>query len=161
MGRQALFCHFEHRFLGWIMSQYEELLADLAPRIMGAFHSVGKRHSEQEQLTMRQFQALVIVNTSEKLSISAFCEKLGLAASTGTELANRMIASGHFAKQSESLDKRQVYLTVTSHGVEALVQRKKDMIDLFARLIEPMSVEERQTFSGAFDTIWKIISKYY
>ncbi|HPN44359.1 MAG TPA: MarR family transcriptional regulator [bacterium] len=143
------------------MNRYEEKLADLAPRIMGAFHSVGKRHAEHEQLTMRQFQALVIVNTSENLSISAFCEKLGLAASTGTELANRMIASGYFAKQSESPDKRQVYLKVTPHGLQALELRKRDMIDLFARLIEPMSAEERQTFAEAFDTIWKIISRYY
>ncbi len=143
------------------MNRYAEMLAELAPHIMGAFHSVGKRHSESEQLTMRQFQALVIVNTSENLSISAFCEKLGLAASTGTELANRMIASGHFAKQSDSPDKRQVYLSVTPHGLQALELRKKDMTDLFTRLIEPMSAEERQTFAGAFDTIWKIISKYY
>jgi hypothetical protein len=68
-----------------------ERLAALAPKIMGAFHDLGQQHPKGEKVSMRQYQALIVLHTNQSLTLSQFCEKLALAPSTGTELANRLI----------------------------------------------------------------------
>ncbi|MBN2413932.1 winged helix-turn-helix transcriptional regulator [candidate division KSB1 bacterium] len=135
-------------------------LAEVAPKIMGAFHELGRHHPDhKESLTMRQYQALIIVNAFETLSISDFCTKLNLAASTGTELANRMIALGYFSKGSDSPDKRQVLLTVTKRGIEVLNKRHDDLTDLFVKFIAPFSEQDQIEFVNCFEKIWELIHK--
>ncbi len=135
-------------------------LAELAPKIMGAFHELGRHHPDHsDSLTMRQYQALIILNAFQTLSISDFCLKLNLAASTGTELANRMIGLGYFNKASDSPDKRQVLLTVTESGNEVLNKRHKELTDLFITFISPFPEEDQIEFVNSFEKIWQLINK--
>jgi len=137
-----------------------KILAELAPKIMGAFHELGRHHPDHsESLTMRQYQALIILNAFERLSISDFCKKLNLAASTGTELANRMIALDYFKKASDSPDKRQALLTVTENGLKVLNKRHKELTDLFVTFISPFSEQDQIEFVSSFEKIWELINK--
>jgi len=134
-----------------------EILAELAPKIMGAFHDLGPQHPEDEPMTMRQYQALIILHAAGKLTIKEFCEKLNLAASTGTELANRMISLGFFEKKNDSPDKRKAVLTVTSKGLELLQRRKQALTSMFERFLAQFSREDKKEFVESFERIWWII----
>ena len=135
-------------------------LAQLAPKIMGAFHDLGQQHPKGEHLSMRQYQALIIVHANGKLSLKSFCEKLALAPSTGTELANRMIELGFICKVGEEEDRRQAFLTVSEKGLELMRQRQEALTEMFTRFLAPFSEQDRQEFVNSFDTIWKIIQRY-
>jgi DNA-binding MarR family transcriptional regulator len=135
-------------------------LAELAPKIMGAFHDLGQQHPKGEKVSMRQYQALIVLHTNKSLTLSQFCEKLALAPSTGTELANRLIDLGYFSKEEELQDRRQVVLSVTQQGHELLEQRRLALTEMFDRFLRPFSQEERVAFVAAFDTIWSIIKKH-
>ncbi len=144
------------------MSKFEaERLARVAPKIMGAFHHLGRKHSDGEHLTMRQYQAMIITSASGQLSISDFCKQLGLAASTGTELANRMVESGYLKKTQNGPDRRQSYLVLSDDGEQVLRKRQNDMIELFDRLLEPLEDKEQKVLTESFETIWQILGKYY
>ncbi len=136
-------------------------IAELAPKIMGAFHDLGSQHPKGERLSMRQFQALMVLNASEKLTLTQFCEKLSLAPSTGTELANRMIDLEYFNKVGEGKDRRQALLTVTPKGLELLQQRQKMLSMMFENFLEPFSEQDREAFVGSFEYIWDLIKKYH
>lgn len=110
---------------------------------------------------MRQFQALMILNASEKLTLTQFCEKLSLAPSTGTELANRMIDLEYFHKEGEDKDRRQALLTVTPKGLELLQERQKMLSKMFEHFLEPFDEKDREAFVGSFEYIWELIKKYH
>jgi len=137
-----------------------ERMAELAPRIMGAFHDLGPQHPDGETLTMRQYQALIIVYAAEKLTIREFCEKLDLAPSTGTELANRMIASGFLEKSGGEQDRRQAVLRVSEKGCRLLEERRRALTEMFERFLARFSPEDREEFVDSFERIWAIIARY-
>ncbi|NIA28846.1 MAG: hypothetical protein GWP06_02900 [Actinobacteria bacterium] len=135
-------------------------LAEVAPNIMGAFHDLGRQHPEDEKLSMRQFQALIVLNTSGTLSLSQFCKKLALAPSTGTELANRLIALNYFSKVSEHTDKRQAVLTVTPKGLRLMEKRQYALTEMFNQFLDPFTPKDKIKFISSFETIWELIKKY-
>jgi len=137
-----------------------ERMAELAPRIMGAFHDLGPQHPDGETLTMRQYQALIIVYAAERLTIREFCEKLDLAPSTGTELANRMVASGFLEKSGGEQDKRQAVLQVSEKGCRLLEERRRALTQMFERFLDRFSPEDQDEFVRSFEKIWAIIRKY-
>ena len=138
-----------------------ETLAEIAPRIMGAFHRIPRHHPQGEPLTMRQYQALLILKANEQITLTAFCEQLGLAPSTGTELANRMIDSGLFLKCHNTPDRRQTCLKLSEKGNAVLQQRKADMIAMFEQLLKPLDEKDRKILTESFAAIWEILQKYY
>jgi DNA-binding MarR family transcriptional regulator len=136
-------------------------LAELAPKIMNAFHDLGRQHPADEKLSMRQFQALIILNTSESLTLSQLCSKLSLAASTGTELVNRMIELGYIQKAHEHKDQRQVMLTVAPKGLELMKQRQQALTEMFTNFLSEFPAEEQKNFVCYFEKIWEFIQKYH
>ena len=136
-------------------------IAELAPKIMGAFHDLGQQHPKGERLSMRQFQALIVLNASGKLTLTQFCEKLTLAPSTGTELANRMIDLEYFHKEGEGEDRRQALLTVTPKGLELLQQRQEALGQMFNHFLAPFNENDKETFVSSFELIWELIKKYH
>lgn len=136
-------------------------LAELAPKIMNAFHDLGRQHPSGEKLSMRQFQALIILKTSQSLTLSQLCNKLSLAASTGTELVNRMIDLDYIQKAHEQKDQRQVLLSVAAKGFELMEQRKQALTDMFSKFLTKFPAEEQKNFVCCFEKIWEFIQKYH
>lgn len=134
-------------------------LAELAPKIMNAFHDLGRQHPQGENLSMRQFQALIILNANEQLTLSKLCNKLSLAPSTGTELVNRMISLGFIQKSPENKDQRQVNLTLTQKGVELLKARQAALTTMFETFFSEFSDSDKDEFVECFERIWKLIEK--
>ena len=141
------------------MQNISERLADLIPKIMGAFHDLGQQHPKGI-LTMRQYQALIVLHANQRLTLMQFCDKLSLAPSTGTELVDRLIDLGFFQKEEEAHDRRQVVLSVTSKGIELLRQRRRALSEMFERYLEPFSENDRQKFYESFAAVWRLIEHY-
>ena len=138
-----------------------EQLALLTPKVMGAFHDMRQPYSEGGQLTMRQYQALIIIGAKGSLTITELCEKLNLAASTGTELINRMISAGYVEKSVESKDRRHMAVSIGDKGKELLRERHEALTKMFEKFMLPFSEKERLEFVAAFERIWSIISRHY
>lgn len=135
-------------------------LAEMAPKIMNAFHDLGRQHPAGERLSMRQFQALIILHASGQLTLSQFCEKLTLAPSTGTELVNRMIELGFIEKGAEKRDQRLATLSVSLKGIELLEQRREALTEMFTRFLGPFNAEDKLQFVSCFEKVWELIAKY-
>ncbi len=141
------------------MSSKGKQLAELAPKIMGAFHDLGQQHPKGERLSMRQYQALIVLNANETLTLTQFCQKLSLAPSTGTELANRLIDLGYFRKEGETEDRRHMLLRVTEQGLKLLKERQAVLTEMFDSFLEAFPPEDQERFIGAFEEIWQLIKK--
>lgn len=135
-------------------------LAEIALRIMNAFHDLGRQHPDNSKLSMRQYQAMILIHTSGKLSLSQLCEKLSLAPSTGTELVNRLINLGYLQKKHQTEDQRQVKLCLTKKGEKVFLERQKVLSDMINRFLAPFSPEDREKFIDHFENLWRLIAKY-
>jgi len=135
-------------------------LAELAPKIMNAFHDLGRQHPEKSKLSMRQYQAMIILHASNTLSLSQLCKKLALAPSTGTELVNRLINLGYLEKKPEPADQRQVKLCLTKKGEKVVSKRRKVLSEMITRFLSAFSEEDRTLFVDYFEKIWDLIVKY-
>jgi len=132
-------------------------LAVLAPRIMGAFHGLNRRHAAGTPVTMRQYQTLILLSVQGHLTATELCDKLMLAASTGTELVNRLLQLGLVEKHSEEADRRQVGIQLTAAGREVMEQRQRDMVMMFESMLNNFSTEEAAELVGAFEKIANLL----
>ncbi len=137
-----------------------ERLAELAPRIMNAFHDLGRHQPDNIKLSMRQYQALIILHANQTLTLSQLSSKLNLAPSTGTELVNRLINLGYLEKSTEKEDQRQVNLFLTKKGEQILSTRKKAVSEMINRFLSSFSESDRKKFVDYFEKIWELIAKY-
>ncbi len=136
-------------------------LAELTPRIMGAFHQLRAHAPRHDDMTMRQFQALIILSTRQPMRQSDLNLALGLAASTGTELAHRLIDMGCVEKRSGETDRRQTTLRLTAEGERRMLERRTAMVKAFEFFIAPFDETDREAFVEAFEQIWSLIQRYH
>jgi DNA-binding MarR family transcriptional regulator len=135
-------------------------LAELAPRIMGAFHQMRAHAPRHDDMTMRQFQALIILSTRQPMQQSDLNMALGLAASTGTELVTRLIDMGCVEKSHGQGDRRQTVLRLTEAGERRMQERRTAMVKAFEMFIAPFDESDRKAFVDAFEQIWTLIQRY-
>lgn len=138
-------------------SELAKKMADLAPRIMASFHQLREMGTQQPHLTMRHYQTLVILETNGPQTMTQLCRQLNLAASTGTELVNRMISLSFIEKNERERDRRQVMLSLAPLGRQVLRQRRDMLIAMFDRYLATLPQDDRTAFVDSFETIWRII----
>ena len=143
------------------IGEQAQKLAELAPRIMGAFHNLNRHHEGSSQVTMRQYQTLILLSVHGHLTVSELCEKLALAPSTCTELVNRLLQLGLLQKHSEEVDRRQVGLLLTEEGVAVMQQRQRDVVVMFERLLENFSPQEAGELVGSFQKIHDLLMAHF
>ena len=142
-------------------SEQAHKLAMLAPKIMGAFHSLNRHHPSGAAITMRQYQTLILLSVHTHLTVSELCEKLTLAASTCTELVNRLLQLGFVEKHSEEVDRRQVGIHLTDLGREVMEQRQRDVVAMFEGLLAQFTAEEAAELVGSFEKIQTLLQAHF
>jgi len=123
----------------------------------------------EDDLTLVQYRALVLLATRGEQRPSDLAEALGVRPSTGTRLCDRLVAKGFVHRATSRESRRQITLTVTPAG-RALVRavtarRRKEII----RIVERLPNDERKRLRvalGAFadaageialpDDAWKL-----
>lgn len=138
--------------------QGAQRLAEVVPQLMSAFHDFRRPQDGARSLTMRHFQALVLLSVRGEMTVTDLCDRLHLAPSTGSELAQRMIALGLVQKSYENIDRREVSLKLTDLGLDTFQQRKLELVQIFQGLLERFSAHDQDRLLQAFDTIWEIMS---
>ncbi|MBN2356866.1 MarR family transcriptional regulator [candidate division KSB1 bacterium] len=138
-------------------SAHAEELAELALKIMSAFHDLDRHHEQPQTLTMRQYQAMILLSVNDQLTVSELCEKLTLAPSTGTELVNRLLQLGYVAKQTADVDRRVVGLSLTNKGRRVLQQRQQDIITMLSSFLQKFEESEEEELLRSFRRIYELM----
>lgn len=134
-----------------------ERLAALAPRIMNVFHSHRPRQRSGDGLSMRQYQALIILGASGGLGVSGLCDRLAVASSTGTELVGRLIDMELVEKRRGRRDRRRVLLSLTAAGETVLARRRNDLVDMFDGILDSLPGDARRDFVACFERIGAVV----
>ena len=105
----------------------------------------------EDDLTLVQYRALVLMASHGEQNVSDLAEGLGVHPSTATRLCDRLVAKGLVHRVTSSESRREVTLTVTPAGRGLLrtvtARRRKEII----RIVERLTREERKQLRAAFN----------
>jgi len=79
---------------------------------------------EECNLSPVEFRALSSMSPTDRISAAVFAEKLELSPSRVSRVIDRMVETGLISVESNEKDKRGVYISLTSMGVQ-----QKDLIE--------------------------------
>jgi len=83
---------------------------------------IGRHFASRHDVSANDFRALLYVMVAETagtpLTAGDLRSRMGMSAAAITYLVERMIASGHFRRESDPADRRKVILRVADHGMD-------------------------------------------
>lgn len=105
---------------------------------------IGRLFASRHDVAANDFRALLHVMVAETegvpLTAGDLRRRMGMSAAAITYLVERMIASGHFRRESDPRDRRKVILRVADHGV-----------DVARGFFTPLSERTRAALAGVSD----------
>ncbi len=104
----------------------------------------------EDDVTLVQYRALVLLTTHGELNVSELAEALGVHPSTATRLCDRLVAKDLVHRATSAESRRQIVLTITPAGrslVRAVTARRRREL---TRIIERLPREERQRLRASF-----------
>jgi DNA-binding MarR family transcriptional regulator len=76
-------------------------------------------------ITMAQAKLLYVVTVAGELTMSEVAQRLGVTVSTASGAVDHLVALGLVARADDPLNRRQVHVSVTPSGFEALEQLRE------------------------------------
>lgn len=104
----------------------------------------------EDELTLVQYRALVLLVSPGQQNVSDLAEALGVHPSTATRLCDRLVAKGLVHRATSTESRREINLTVTPAGRAMLrsvtARRRKEI----TRIVERLPAVERTRLRAAF-----------
>ncbi len=117
--------------------QLESLLRDISYWIK----KKGRDALSSVRITLPQFQVLQFVYFGEAINVKDLTHLTGLAASTVSEMVDRLIELTYVTKTQNELDKRQVILRCTRQGASIIRKVIKQRIQSVQEVTKTMKPE--------------------
>ena len=93
-------------------------------------------------LTMAQAKLLYVVTVSGDLSMSEIAGRLGVTISTASGAVDHLVSAGLLSRVDDPANRRQVQVSVTPHGREALEQMRELTVRQLEELLNPLDDAE-------------------
>lgn len=101
-------------------------------------------------VTLQQFRALTVLHESGPHSAASLAAALGIAPSTLTRLANRLVRDGLIDRVTDPEDRRALVLSITRRGTRTADQVKAWRLRALASHFEELRRDDRAAIADAF-----------
>ncbi len=118
-------------------AELESLLRDISYWIK----KKGRDALSSVRITLPQFQVLQLVYFGEAVNVKDVTRLTGLAASTVSEMVDRLVELAYITKTQNKLDKRQVILKCTRHGASIIRKVIRQRVQSVQEVTEQMKPE--------------------
>lgn len=113
------------------------------------------RGSDSPQLNFGQLRMLEMLH-HRAWTLSDLAERHHVAASTMSRTMDVLVKRDWVERRSHPEDRRQVLLTLTGDGLEALVEMRRSAAETITQLIERLSDGERERLYGGLQVLQKL-----
>jgi len=121
------------------MKDTAEELESLLRQISYWIKKRGRDALSNVKITLPQFQVLQLVYFGEAINVKDLTQLTGLAASTVSEMVDRLVELAYVTKAQNTVDKRQVILTCTKPGAAIIRKVIRQRVKTVRQVIETMS----------------------
>jgi MarR family transcriptional regulator, organic hydroperoxide resistance regulator len=110
------------------------------------------------RITLPQFQVLQLVYFGEAINVKDLTRLTGLAASTVSEMVDRLIELTYVTKTQNVLDKRQVILKCTKQGASIIrkgIRQRSQTVQEVTKNMKPGSADSLVTMLTEFVELYR------
>ncbi len=118
-------------------AELESLLRDISYWIK----KKGRDALSNVKITLPQFQVLQLVYFGEALNVKDLTHLTGLAASTVSEMVDRLVELAYVTKVQNTTDRRQVVLTCTKQGASIIRKVIRQRVKTIHKVVDAMGSE--------------------
>jgi len=118
-------------------AELESLLRDISYWIK----KKGRDALSNVKITLPQFQVLQLVYFGEALNVKDLTHLTGLAASTVSEMVDRLVELAYVTKVQNTTDRRQVVLTCTKEGASIIRKVIRQRVKTIHNVVDAMGSE--------------------
>ncbi len=126
------------------LREYILQLDNLLPVLIKHFQIPDPHRLFGIKVTLQQYLALDILTKKGKCMMTELSQALGVALSTMTELANRLVKRRFVKKIKDSKDHRIVWVNLTRRGLRIIQEINKKKQRHISSILEKLTQHERQ-----------------
>lgn len=130
-------------------AELESLLRDISYWIK----KKGRDALSSVRITLPQFQVLQLVYFGEAINVKDLTRLTGLAASTVSEMVDRLVELTYITKTQNEIDKRQVILKCTKQGASIIRKVIRQRVQSVQEITERMK-------SGSADYLVAVLTEF-
>lgn len=112
---------------------------------------------ERARMPVRQLQALVVLSEHGPLAVGELGRKLGIAASTATELNDRLVAASRTERVQGRRDRRKCLIRATDRGLKEADDYRRKVEKSLQRRLGKLGPSEREELLRSFHSIIRIL----
>ncbi|HEY5999759.1 MAG TPA: MarR family transcriptional regulator [bacterium] len=135
------------------MAELEALFPDII-RVMSGVREVVHRGLD---LTYNQYKTLAALRAGGGLTLDALRRELHVAASTASEMVERLVRLGLVRRTVPAENRRTLRLEVSPRGERYLAGLEHNLIDNYRRLLAELAPRERERLLEAFRAILDVL----
>lgn len=110
------------------------------------------------EVSLQQFRAMTVLNEKGPQSAAALAAALGIAPSTMTRLANRLVRDGLVDRTSDAADRRSVVLTATRRGARIGERVKAWRLRELERCLADAPAGDRRALLAALEQCGELLA---
>ncbi len=134
-------------------------VAELYPRLMRAMGHLRGLVDEGMDLTYNQYKALLTLSGTGPCTLNALSRELGVAASSTSQMVDRLVVMGLVSRSAAEDDRRQIVLRTTPEG-EGLLEKVKDgIVARYRDVFRQLGPAEQASLAGAIHTLVRILER--
>ncbi len=114
---------------------------------------------EELGVTVSQGDILLALPETGNITMNELSERMKLANSTMTRMADQLIQKKMITRESDPQDRRVVRVQLTKRGQDVKVRLQKTLHDVFSQILLDMPVDQRESIVHSLQTLNQSIVK--
>ena len=131
----------------------------LYPHLVGAMSRLRDLLQEGVDLSYNQYKTLLTMDSIGRCPLNRLSRELGVAASSASEMVNRLERSGLAARETDGADRRSVTISVTPEGRELLRRIQRGVMDNYRRVLARLNPPDRRRLVRALEDLVRTVGK--
>ncbi|MDD5645063.1 MAG: helix-turn-helix domain-containing protein [bacterium] len=131
-------------------------VTEIFPHMMRSYHSVSSSFSKNMDMPLSHMKVLMHVEYTGNCTLVKLASALGMAASTASEIVDKMVSEGYLERELNEKNRRQIIISVGCRGRKFIEGFRRMVIKHFRRVFKIISPANRGKFCKAYEVLYEI-----
>ena len=139
-------------------NKMEEKLIDLIIELKKGYMEDEKQIRTLCNVSLAEYQGIMKINTTERITCNILSEKMGLSISRGSRIIDSLVRKGYLLRMENPEDRRSFVLSLSSKGTEIKKQIEQERNNFEYRIRKNLSVREVKLIKEGLELIAKVFN---
>ncbi|MCK9554568.1 MarR family winged helix-turn-helix transcriptional regulator [bacterium] len=138
------------------MDESLKRVTEIFPHMMRSYHSVSSAFSRSMDIPLNHMRVLINVDYMGSCTLVKLSSALGMAASTASEIVDKMVNEGYLKRELNEKNRRQVIISVGQKGKKFIEDFHRKVKEHFRNIFKIITPSNRERFRRAYEILYEI-----